>query len=109
MKAVQFAEHGGPEVIGYGDAPDPEVGHVAVQIADYLGAEVFATASTDAKLDHARNCGATPKQFDDVLELVWDGTFESRVRDILPMSETARTRTPREPRGVRQSRGRSGQ
>jgi NADPH2:quinone reductase len=35
------------------------VGHAAVQIADYAGAEVYATASTDAKLDHARDCGAT--------------------------------------------------
>jgi len=34
------------------------VGHAAVQIADHLGAEVFATASTDAKLDHAVDCGA---------------------------------------------------
>jgi len=146
------------------------VGHAAVQIADHLGAEVFATASTAAKLDHAVDCGAdhaidyesvdfademrtltdgrgvdvvvdhvgaetwhgslkslakggrlvtcgattganpetdvdrifwnqlevigstmaTPGQFDDVLEFVWDGTFEPRIRDTLPMSETAR-------------------
>ncbi|MFC4550750.1 MULTISPECIES: zinc-binding dehydrogenase [Halorussus] len=34
------------------------VGHAAVQIADYLGAEVYATGSTDEKLDHARDLGA---------------------------------------------------
>ncbi|MFB6131225.1 MAG: zinc-binding dehydrogenase [Salinigranum sp.] len=146
------------------------VGHAAVQIADYAGAEVIATASTDEKLDHARECGAdhvvnyeeedfaarvreltdgrgvdvvvdhvgeatypdslkslakggrlvtcgattgpnpgaglnrifwnqlsvigstmaTPGEVDDVLELVWDGTFEPHVREVLPMSEAAR-------------------
>jgi len=145
------------------------VGHAAVQIADYAGAEVIATASSDEKLafaeeigaDHtidyeAENfasavremtgkrgvdvvvdhigaetwqdslaslakggrlvtCGATtgpnpetdvrrifwnqlsvigstmatPGEVDDVLSLVWDGTFDVRVRDVLPMSETA--------------------
>jgi len=34
------------------------VGHAAVQIADYLGAEVIATASTAEKLDYAVDCGA---------------------------------------------------
>ena len=146
------------------------VGHAAVQIADHAGCEVFATGSTVAKLnaakelgaDHAVNyeqepfdefvdeqtdgrgvdvvvdhiggatwdasmnslakggrivtCGATggPKvevnvadlfwqqydilgstmgaeaDIDAVLELVWDGTFEPRIRETLPMSETAR-------------------
>ncbi|WP_435346222.1 zinc-binding dehydrogenase [Haloarchaeobius sp. HRN-SO-5] len=146
------------------------VGHAAVQIADYAGAEVYATASSDEKLDYARECGAdhvvnyeeesfakwikqetegrgvdvvvdhigeetwddslkclakdgrlvtcgattgptpetnvnrvfwnqlrivgstmaTPGESDDVLELVWDGTFEPRIRDTLPMSEAAR-------------------
>lgn len=33
---------------------------------------------------------ATPGEVDDVLELVWDGTFEPAIRDVLPMSETAR-------------------
>jgi len=33
---------------------------------------------------------ATPGEVDDVLSLVWDGTFEPRVRDVLPMSEAAR-------------------
>ncbi len=33
---------------------------------------------------------ATPGEVDDVLELVWDGTFEPRIRETLPMSETAR-------------------
>jgi NADPH:quinone reductase-like Zn-dependent oxidoreductase len=145
------------------------VGHAAVQIADYVGAEVYATASSEEKLayaseigaDHVINydeddfateireqtgergvdmvvdhigaatwrdsltslarggrivtCGATtganpetainqifwnqlkvigstmgtPGEVDDVLELVWDGTFEPRIREVLPMSETA--------------------
>ena len=33
---------------------------------------------------------AGPGEFDDVLELVWDGTFEVLLRAVLPMSETAR-------------------
>jgi NADPH:quinone reductase-like Zn-dependent oxidoreductase len=146
------------------------VGHAALQIAKYAGAEVWATASSEAKLryaeklgaDHVVNyeaedfartireetgkrgvdvvvdhvgeatwddslkslakggrlvtCGATtggrpethvqrlfwnhlsvlgstmatPGEVDDVLELVWDGTFDVRIRDVLPMSETAR-------------------
>ncbi|WP_418282759.1 zinc-binding dehydrogenase [Halorubrum sp. DTA98] len=146
------------------------VGHAAVQIADHAGCEVFATASTEAKLRHAEECGAdhvidyetddfaseiaaltgkrgvdvvvdhvgeatypdslaslakggrlvtcgattgpnpdaglnrifwnqlsvlgstmaTPGEVDDVLELVWDGTFEPRIRETLPMSEAAR-------------------
>jgi len=33
---------------------------------------------------------ATPGEVDDVLKLVWDGTFEPRVREVLPMSEAAR-------------------
>jgi NADPH2:quinone reductase len=146
------------------------VGHAAVQIADHVGAEVYATASTDEKLGYAEQCGAdhvinyedddfaaeirehtgkrgvdmvvdhigeatypdslkslakggrivtcgattggnpgaglnrifwnqlsvvgstmaTPGEIDDVLPLVWDGTFESHVRASLPMSEAAR-------------------
>ncbi|MFB6084787.1 MAG: zinc-binding dehydrogenase [Halorientalis sp.] len=146
------------------------VGHAALQIAKYLGAEVYATASTEEKLDYARELGAdevinyeqedfddaireitghrgvdvvvdhigaatwqqslaslakggrvvtcgattgpnpetdvnrifwnqlkvigstmgTPGEVDDVLELVWEGEFEPRIRDTLPMSETAR-------------------
>jgi len=146
------------------------VGHAAVQIADHLGATVYATGSTDEKLDHARElgadhainyaeedfadriyeltddrgvdvvvdhvgeqtypdslkslakggrlvtCGATTGpnpnaglnrifwnqlsvigstmatrgEVDDVLELVWDGEFEPAIREVLPMSETAR-------------------
>jgi NADPH:quinone reductase-like Zn-dependent oxidoreductase len=146
------------------------VGHAAVQIADHVGSEVYATASSEAKLravedlgadhaiDYARadfaeevraltgkrgvdvvvdhvgadtwrdslrslanggrlvTCGATtgpnpetdiarifgnqlsvvgstmatPGQVDDVLERVWDGTFEPKIRERLPMSETAR-------------------
>jgi len=146
------------------------VGHAAVQIADHAGATVFATGSTDDKLQAARGfgadyvvnyeerdfadrvrehtgkrgvdvvvdhvgaatyddslaslakggrlvtCGATTGadpgaglrrifwnqlsvigstmaargESDDVLELVWDGTFEVAVRQVLPMSATAR-------------------
>ena len=146
------------------------VGHAAVQIADHVGAEVYATASTDEKLQYAEECGAdhvinyedddfaaeirdltgkrgvdmvvdhigeatypdslkslakggrivtcgattgpnpgagldrifwnqlsvigstmaTPGEIDDVLPLVWDGTFESHVRASLPMSEADR-------------------
>ncbi|WP_117594873.1 zinc-binding dehydrogenase [Haloprofundus halophilus] len=146
------------------------VGHAAVQIADYAGAEVYATASSEEKLEYAKECGAeyvinyeeddfaaeireltgkrgvdmvvdhvgeetygdslkslakggrivtcgattggnpgaglnrifwnqlsvigstmaTPGQVDDVLELVWDGTFEPRIRETLPMSEADR-------------------
>jgi NADPH2:quinone reductase len=146
------------------------VGHAAVQIADYVGAEVYATASTEEKLGYAEDCGAdhvinyeeddfaaeirdltgkrgvdmvvdhigeatypnslkslakggrivtcgattggnpgaglnrifwnqlkvigstmaTPGEIDDVLPLVWDGTFESHVRASLPMSEATR-------------------
>ncbi len=146
------------------------VGHAAVQIADYVGCEVFATASTDQKLAYAEELGAdhtidyeaanfadeirertgrrgvdvvvdhvgaatwrdslrslakggrlltcgattggnpetdvnrifwnqlevigstmaTPGETSDVLSLVWDGTFEPRIRETMPMSETAR-------------------
>jgi len=145
------------------------VGHAAVQIADHAGCEVYATGSTEAKLeaaldlgaDHVVNyeeedfdafvdehtdgrgvdvvvdhiggptweksmnslaksgrivtCGATagPKvevniadlfwsqydilgstmgansDIDEALSLVWDGTFEPQIRDVLPMSEAA--------------------
>jgi len=33
---------------------------------------------------------ATPGEADDVLSLVWDGTFEPQIREVLPMSEAAR-------------------
>ncbi len=33
---------------------------------------------------------ATPGEIDDALARVWDGTFEVRIREALPMSETAR-------------------
>jgi NADPH2:quinone reductase len=146
------------------------VGHAAVQIADYAGANVYATGSSEEKLQHARDlgaqaafdyteedfadrireetgkrgvdvvvdhvgaatwqdslaslakggrvvtCGATtggnPEtdinrifwnqlqvigstmaskgEADDVMELVWDGTFEPAIREVLPMSEAAR-------------------
>ncbi|WP_435364735.1 zinc-binding dehydrogenase [Haloarchaeobius sp. DYHT-AS-18] len=146
------------------------VGHAAVQIAAHAGAEVYATASSEEKLQHAKECGADhvidyeaedfaaeiremtgkrgvdmvvdhvgeatwdkslkslakdgrivtcgattgprPKtninrifwnqlkvigstmatygEAEKALSLVWDGTFEPRIRDTLPMSETAR-------------------
>jgi NADPH:quinone reductase-like Zn-dependent oxidoreductase len=146
------------------------VGHAAVQIADHVGSEVYATASSEEKLAYAEEIGAdatvdyeaenfaeavrertgkrgvdvvvdhvgsetwrdslkslakggrvvtcgattggrpetdinrifwnqlsvvgstmaTPGEADDVLERVWNGTFEPRVRETLPMSETAR-------------------
>jgi NADPH:quinone reductase-like Zn-dependent oxidoreductase len=146
------------------------VGHAAVQIADHAGATVYATGSSEQKLEYAREIGAdhtidyeqddfagqvreltgrrgvdvvvdhvgaatwqdslaslakggrlltcgattggspetdinrifwnqlsvigstmaTPGEADDALELVWDGTFEPRIRETLPMSETAR-------------------
>ena len=146
------------------------VGHAAVQIAEYAGAEVYATASTKEKLAHAAELGAdhtinyeredfaaairertdkrgvdvvvdhvgaatwrdslkslakggrlvtcgattggapetdinrifwnqlevigstmaTPGEVDEVLKLVWNGTFEPHVRAVLPMSEIAR-------------------
>ncbi|PSP80227.1 alcohol dehydrogenase [Halobacteriales archaeon QS_1_68_20] len=146
------------------------VGHAAVQIADYAGAEVYATGSSEAKLAASREygadhvidytvedfgeriyketdgrgvdvvvdhvgeetypeslrsltkggrlvtCGATSGPNPDaelnrifweqlsvigstmaslgecheVLDLVWDGTFEPAVRETLPMSEAAR-------------------
>ncbi|WP_246998835.1 zinc-binding dehydrogenase [Halosolutus gelatinilyticus] len=146
------------------------VGHAALQIADYAGAEVYATGSSQEKLDYAREHGAdhvvdyeaenfaswvreqtggrgvdvvvdyigaatwrdsikslakngrlvtcggttggnpetdiprifwnqlhvigstmgTPGQVDEVMDLVWDGTFEPAIREVLPMSETPR-------------------
>ncbi|RRJ30511.1 zinc-binding dehydrogenase [Halocatena pleomorpha] len=146
------------------------VGHAAVQIAAHAGAVVYATASSETKLDHARDCGAdhcinydeasftdeiyaltdgrgvdivvdhvgpatwddslkslakggrlvtcgattgptaetninrvfwnqlriigstmaTPGETDDVLSLVWDGTFNPQLRTTLPMSDIAR-------------------
>jgi NADPH2:quinone reductase len=146
------------------------VGHAAVQIADYIGAEVYATASTEEKREYAAEVGAdhtidyeeesfadaideqtdgrgvdvvvdhigkatwqdslhslvkggrvvtcgattgrdpetdinsifwnqleilgstmgTPGEVDDVLELVWKGELEPRIRETLPMSDIDR-------------------
>jgi NADPH:quinone reductase-like Zn-dependent oxidoreductase len=146
------------------------VGHAAVQIADHVADEVYATASSEEKLGYAADCGAdhvidytetnyadeireltgkrgvdvvvdhvageswsdslaslakggklvtcgataggqphtdvnrifwnqlsvlgstmaTPGEADDALSLVWDGTFEPRIREVVPMSEAAR-------------------
>ena len=146
------------------------VGHAAVQIADYTGAEVYATASSDEKLEYAEEVGAdhtinyeeddfaaeireltggrgvdmvvdhvgaqtwqdslksltkggrlvtcgattggrpdtdinrifwnqleiigstmaTPSEANEVLDLVWEGEMEPRIREVLPMSETQR-------------------
>ena len=55
------------------------VGHAAVQIADYIGAEVYATASTDEKLDYATELGADhvinydEKEFDEEIADLTDG------------------------------------
>jgi len=55
------------------------VGHAAVQIADYAGAEVYATGSTEAKLDAARQHGAdyavdyTAEAFDERIYELTDG------------------------------------
>ncbi|WP_336364253.1 zinc-binding dehydrogenase [Halalkalicoccus salilacus] len=146
------------------------VGHAAVQVAAHAGATVYATASTEEKLEYAEEIGAdhtinyeeedfsraireetdgagvdmvvdhvgaqtwdeslkslakggrivtcgattgpnpdaglnrmfwnqlsvigstmaTPEQTEEALELVWDGTFEPEIGEVLPMSETAR-------------------
>jgi len=52
------------------------VGHAAVQIADYAGATVYATASTAEKLDHARELGA-----DHVLNYE-EREFDSWIREL---------------------------
>ena len=59
-----------------------------------------ATAGPRPETDIARIFGnqltilgstmATPGEVDDVLAKVWDGTFDVRLRETLPMSETAR-------------------
>ncbi|WP_336343768.1 zinc-binding dehydrogenase [Halalkalicoccus ordinarius] len=146
------------------------VGHAAVQVANHAGATVYATASSEEKLEYAREIGAdhtinyeekdfsraireetdgagvdmvvdhvgaqtwdeslkslskggrivtcgattgpnpdaglnrmfwnqlsvigstmaTPEQTEEVLELVWDGTFQPEISEVLPMSEAAR-------------------
>ena len=146
------------------------VGHAALQIAKYAGAEVFATASSEQKLEYASELGAdevinyeaddfadeirditgkrgvdvvvdhvgaatwqnslaslakggrvvtcgattgpnpetdinrifwnqlnvlgstmgTPGEVDDVLDLVWEGHLEPRIREVVPMSEVDR-------------------
>jgi NADPH:quinone reductase-like Zn-dependent oxidoreductase len=42
------------------------------------------------QLDILGSTMATPGEADEALSLVWDGTFDVRIRDVLPMSETAR-------------------
>ncbi len=60
------------------------------------GATTGPTGETDIRrvfwnqLDVRGSTMATPGEVDDVLSLVWDGTFEPRIREVLPMSETAR-------------------
>ncbi len=60
------------------------------------GATTGPTGETDIRrlfwnqLDVRGSTMATPGELDDVLERVWDGTYEVRVRETLPMSETAR-------------------
>ncbi|UHH24810.1 zinc-binding dehydrogenase [Halobacterium noricense] len=154
MQAVQFAGHGGTEVVEYGAVPDPEVGrdevlvdvkagslnhldvwtrrgmpqldldmpHVpgsdaAGVVVDHVGEATWSDSLRSlAKGGRLVTCGATtggrPEthvqrlfwnqlsvlgstmatlgEADDALSLVWDGTFDVRIRDVLPMSETAR-------------------
>jgi NADPH2:quinone reductase len=60
------------------------------------GATTGPTGETDInrvfwnQLEILGSTMATPGEVDDVLELVWDGTFEPAVRDTLAMSETPR-------------------
>jgi NADPH2:quinone reductase len=55
------------------------VGHAAVQIADYIGAEVYATASNETKLQHASDLGADhvinyeQRDFADAIDDATDG------------------------------------
>jgi NADPH2:quinone reductase len=42
------------------------------------------------QLDILGSTMGTPGEMDDVLSLVWDGTFTPHVRAVLPMSETSR-------------------
>ncbi|RLM57277.1 alcohol dehydrogenase [Halobellus sp. Atlit-31R] len=49
--------HAGERVLVHGASGG--VGHAAVQIADYAGCEVYATASSAEKLEYAADCGAT--------------------------------------------------
>ncbi|MFB6198518.1 MAG: zinc-binding dehydrogenase, partial [Halobacteriaceae archaeon] len=51
------------------------VGHAAVQIASHAGATVYATASSEEKLEHARACGA-----DHVIDYT-TSSFASEIRE----------------------------
>jgi NADPH:quinone reductase-like Zn-dependent oxidoreductase len=120
MQAVQFAEHGDVDVIEYGDspAPDPADDELLVDmVVDHGGAATRRQSLASlAKGGRLVTCGATtgpspetdinrifwnqlavigstmgsPGEVDDGLDLVWDGHLEPRIRDRLPMSETAR-------------------
>lgn len=48
----------GQKVLVHGGAGG--VGHIAIQIARYLGAEVYSTASADKQMELIRDLGATP-------------------------------------------------
>ena len=54
----------------------------------------YATANVNrvfwSQLEIVGSTMATPGEAETVLELVWDGTFEPRIRETLPMSETGR-------------------
>jgi hypothetical protein len=54
MNAGQFADYGGPEIIEYGDAPDPEVGRNAVRVDVKAGAGVVRTGFGNAVPDSER-------------------------------------------------------
>ena len=66
MGLLHATATGGPEV-------EVNVADLFWQQYDILGSTMGANADIDA-----------------VLELVWDGTFEPQIRDVLPMSEAAR-------------------
>jgi len=103
MQAVQFTEHGGTDVIEYGEYETLELAGGEVRVAIRAGAlnhlDVWTRRGLPGldlnrifwnQLQVIGSTMGTPGEVDDVLELVWDGTFEPRIREVLPMSETAR-------------------
>lgn len=106
MHAVQYAGHGGTDVVTYGEVSDPEVGRDEVLVdakAAALGhVDVWTRRGLpglDLEMPHVpgsdaagvvRAVGPDVSQVDDVLAKVWDGTVAVRVRERLPTSETGR-------------------
>ncbi len=58
---TRAAVHKGQKVLVHGGAGG--VGHLAVQLAKYFGAEVFSTGGTDEQLNLIKDLGATPINF----------------------------------------------